>query len=216
VEVVLSRVLSAVGYHQPPVYYVDRFVLEDPWGLRDEAGGRFRLKTPALKDRGGWAWQQNAAVGTPEYQGLLVILLLFDSSDLKNANNTVYDHQAGTRVERWLVVRDLGTALGSTGRVIPRKNDAAVFARQRFITGVRDGYVEFAYRGWHQELVRQRIRPADVVWACDLLARLDDRQWSDAFRAGGYTPEAAARFITTLRARIRDGRRLGRVANETR
>src|SRR5579871_414457 len=32
VEVVLSRVLSAVGYHQPPVYYVEHFTLTDDKG----------------------------------------------------------------------------------------------------------------------------------------------------------------------------------------
>jgi hypothetical protein len=45
VEVALSRVLSAVGYHQPPVYYVQSFILEDPFGSRTEPGGRFRLET---------------------------------------------------------------------------------------------------------------------------------------------------------------------------
>src|SRR5687767_12616730 len=43
VEVAVSRVLSAVGYHQPPVYFVKSFTLEDPFGSRIEAGGRFRL-----------------------------------------------------------------------------------------------------------------------------------------------------------------------------
>ena len=39
VEVALSRVLSAVGYHQPPVYYLRTFTLEDPFGRRTEPGG---------------------------------------------------------------------------------------------------------------------------------------------------------------------------------
>jgi len=37
---------------------------------------------------------------------------------------------------------------------------------------------------------------------------LSDEQWSDAFRAGGYTPEVAGRFIRSLKAKIEQGRRL--------
>ncbi len=93
VEVVLSRVLSAVGYHQPPVYFVPSFAMTDASGTHQEPGGRFRLKVSALTKRGDWSWQQNPFVGTRPYQGLLVILAMFDSSDLKNVNNTLYEMQ---------------------------------------------------------------------------------------------------------------------------
>src|SRR5688572_5924692 len=52
VEVVVSRLLSAIGYHQPPVYYLPSFTLKDDWGTHVEVGGRFRLKEPTLKDMG--------------------------------------------------------------------------------------------------------------------------------------------------------------------
>jgi hypothetical protein len=42
-----------------------------------------------------------------------------------------------------------------------------------------------------------------------LLGRLSDRQWQDAFRAGGYEPDVAARFIRVLRHKLEVGRRLG-------
>lgn len=96
IEVVLSRVLAAVGYHQPPVYFLKSFRLDDDAGTRVEAGGRFRLKVKRLKDRGEWSWQENPFVGTKPYQGLLVILLMFNSSDLKNSNNTLYESRGRT------------------------------------------------------------------------------------------------------------------------
>jgi hypothetical protein len=207
VEVVLSRVLSAVGYHQPPVYYLRSFTLEDDWGAHVEPGGRFRLKDQALKDRGEWSWQQNPFVGTKPYQGLLVILMMFNSSDLKNSNNTLYEQRSGAGIERWYVVRDIGGSLGTTGRLAPQKNDPDAFDRHPFITGIRNGYVEFHYRGWHQELLR-RITPDDVAWASNLLSGLSDRQWHDAFRAGGYSPQVAARFIRTLQNKFAIGQRL--------
>ena len=59
------------------------------------------------------------------------------------------------------------------------------------------------------------LRPDDVAWASELLGRLDDGQWQDAFRAGGYTSADAARFIRTLKRRIADGRRLAATAMAT-
>lgn len=202
IEVVLSRVLEAIGYHQPPVYYMPSFVCRDDWGTHLEAGGRFRVKDPSLKDRGEWSWQNNPFIGTRPYQGLLVVLLLFNSSDLKNANNTLYEHRTGDLVEPWYVVRDLGTSLGETGRWAPRRGDAARLAASPFITGTRNGFVVFAYRGWHQELVRQRITTGDVRWAAAQLAGLSDRQWRDAFLAGGFTPAAAQPFLDAIQSRI--------------
>ena len=116
VEVALGRVLTAVGYHQPPVYFLRSFKMADASGTHIEPGGRFRLHDHQLKDRGKWVWQQNPFVGTKPYQGLLAILMLFNSTDLKNANNTLYEFRpAEGRVEMWYVVRDLGAALGETG-----------------------------------------------------------------------------------------------------
>ncbi len=52
IEVTLSRVLSAVGYHQPPVYFLPRLSFVDAKGVHVEPGGRFRLTEKSLKHRG--------------------------------------------------------------------------------------------------------------------------------------------------------------------
>ena len=209
VEVVLSRVLSAIGYHQPPVYFLPSFTMVDASGRHAEPGGRFRLHEPSLKDEGPWSWQQNPFVGTRPYQGLLVVLMMFDSSDLKNVNNTLYEvKKPGDDIDRWYVVRDLGTALGETGRRAPKRSDPSLFERNGFIADVQDGFVRFDYHGFHQELVRHRITPDDVAWACELVAGLTDRQWHDAFRAGGYEPAIADRFIRRIQQRIENGQQL--------
>jgi hypothetical protein len=211
-EVVLSRILSAVGYHQPPVYYLPSFTLRDTFGSRTEPGGRFRLDHRALRDRGEWSWQENPFVGSTPYQGLLVILLMFNSSDLKNSNNTLYEIRGpGRNPERRYVVRDLGIALGATGVVRPQRSDPALFEQLGFIRGVADGYVAFEYAGRHQELVRRRITVADVRWAAALLGQLTDRQWRDAFRAGGYADVEADRFIRRLGDKIAEAKHVGAV-----
>jgi hypothetical protein len=205
IEVVLSRVLSAVGYHQPPVYFLPSFPLTDTFGTRHEPGGRFRLNPPALKERGAWDWQDNPFVGTTPYRGLLVILIMFNSSDLKNSNNSVFEYTTDGAVERWYVVRDLGSALGSTSRIRPVRGDADQFAALPFLAGLHNGYVRFGYTGWHERLVRDRITPDDVRWASGLLAQLSEAQWRDAFRAGGYDAAVAEPFIRRLREKIAEG-----------
>jgi len=71
IEVTLSRVLSAVGYYQPPVYFLPRLSITDAKGTHVEPGGRFRLTDKSIKNTGDWSWQQNPFVGTRPYQGLL-------------------------------------------------------------------------------------------------------------------------------------------------
>jgi hypothetical protein len=215
-EVVLSRVLSALGYHQPPVYYLPSFRMRDGSSVHMERGGRFRLDLTSLQDQGEWSWQQNPFIGQQPYQGLLVILLLFNSSDLKNSNNTIYEYSSApgrSAPVRWYVVRDLGDALGRTGRISPQRNNIGAFAQTRFITGERRGFVEFDYHGVNKELVTNRITREDVRWAAALASGLTERQWRDAFRAGGYAPDVAARFIEILRARIADAQRVGAIAS---
>jgi hypothetical protein len=210
VEVVLSRVLSALGYHQPPVYHLAHFKITDDTGTHDQGNARFRPKIKELKEMGDWAWQQNPFVGTKPYQGLLVILLMFNSSDLKNVNNSLYEYTPKhDDPQTWYVVRDLGTALGETAKLTPRRNDPELFARHKFITGIHDDFVEFNYQGWHKELIRNRITTADVVWAADLLGKLTDTQWDEAFKSAGYEPEPAQAFIKVLKERIEEGRHIG-------
>jgi len=214
IEVTLSRVLSAVGYHQPPVYFLRSLSISDGRGTHLEPGGRFRLTDKSLKHVGEWSWEQNPFVGTRPYQGLLVILMMFNSSDVKNENNALYEvKHGGGQPERWYVVRDLGTALGETGRLAPQRGDPDIFAREPFITSVKDGFVQFNYHGWHQELFR-RITPEDVAWASEWLSKLSDQQWSDAFRAGGYKPAIADRFIGRLHEKIAEGRRFGELVTQ--
>src|SRR5687767_4580436 len=208
VEVVVSRLLSAVGYRQPPVYFLPAFTLKEDFGKKVEIGGRFRPKIDGLKEVGAWDWAENPFVGTKEYQGLIVLLMMFNSTDLKNSNNSLYEHKEGDFVEQWYVARDVGSALGDTNRMAPRKNHADSFEQMPFVLGVSNGFVEFAYNGWYKNLVRERIKPQEVAWASNLLGQLSDKQMQDAFRAAGYDPDVAGRFISKLREKIQQGRSL--------
>jgi hypothetical protein len=209
VEVTLSRLLSAVGYHQPPIYFLRAFTLKDDFGKRVEVGGRFRLKDPAMKETGSWQWDDNPFVGTKPYQGLIVLLMMFNSTDLKSSNNSLYEFRDGDLVKQYYLARDLGAALGDTNQISPRKNDPDSFEKVPFLLGATGGKVQFAYSGWYKNLVRERITPEEVAWASELLGSLSEQQWADAFRAGGYEPAVANRFIAKLKEKIAEGRALG-------
>jgi hypothetical protein len=211
VEVVMSRVLSAVGYHQPPVYYLPRWTLASGISQHVESEARFRPKHAGLKDEGPWSWQENPFIGTRPYNGLRVLMLILNESDLKNSNNTLYavakSADTPTAARQWYVVRDIGTALGEFGRLDPTRNDPGKFERTRFIKRVKNGVVDFDYDGRHQELA-DHISPADVRWTCDLLSRLSVEQWRDAFRAAGYDATLADRFIVRIKSKIIEGQLL--------
>ena len=65
-------------------------------------------------------------------------------------------------------------------------------------------YVQFDWRGRHGVLL-EHITPEDVEWICSRLQALTDAQWQDAFRAGGYAPELADRFISRFKQKIAEG-----------
>ena len=205
-ETLMSHVLSALGYHQPPVYYLANFKLARGGRVSHVEGGRFRLSVPSLRSLGPWEWETNLLAETKPYQGLLVILVMFNSADLKNSNNSIYEWTpADGPPRRWYVVRDLGTSLGATGRLDPTPNRPDVFERRPFVIGVKNGYVEFDYHAIHGDLVRHRITPDDVRWASRLVGRLSEAQWNEAFRGAGYEPTVADRFIRRLQQKIREG-----------
>jgi hypothetical protein len=209
VEVVMSRLLSAVGYHQPPVYYLPRWTIKG--GPSSASAGGSVRRSHSAERRGEWSWQENPFIGTQPYDGLRVLMMILNQSDLKNSNNTLYQVEersdAPNAPQRWYVVRDIGAALGETGRYYPRRNNLAAFEQIPFIKSVKHDAVNFNYHGRHQELA-DHITPADVRWMCDLLARLSVEQWRDAFRAGGYGPATSSRFITRIRQKVAEGQAL--------
>jgi hypothetical protein len=211
-EVVSSRIVWALGYMQPPSYYVPRLAVSLPDGTRDEGAARLRPSVEWLEPRGDWSWHKNPFVATPEFRGLLVLMMVLNSTDLKDANNVVYlaRRESATPV-LWYSVKDLGATLGDTGRFGPTRGDVVGFEKHGFLDDLRgesSPYVRFTFNGRHQELLRD-LRPEDVAWTCERLAKLTDAQWRDAFAAGGYAPEITDRYVARIKAKIREGLALG-------
>jgi hypothetical protein len=211
-EVVVSRVLWAVGYHQPLIYHVPQWTLVRDGKDSLLSRARFRLEPAFQNKTGEWSWRRNAFIGTRELAGLYVLMVLFNNWDLKTAQNAIYEvTEDGKEPERWYMVRDLGASLGrSAWLTFGTKDNPDDFDRERFIDGVEGNRVRFAFEGgWLEPHLHSSVTPDDVRWICGLLSRISAKQWSDAFRAAGYSERDAQPFIRRMREKLAEGLRAG-------
>jgi hypothetical protein len=218
-EVVISRLLWGIGFHQPPTYYIRDWELT---GAKDGNGpqpaARFRPGMQGYKVEGDWSWFENPFVGTVPYQGLIAVNALLNNWDFKTNNNKVYvrrDDNAGGPSHLY-VVRDLGASLGrssqpallrATGFIRAKsgsKNDIDDFESQGYVKLGSDGRPEFDYKGIRRDLL-DHVSVDGVTWACRLMSRLSDKQYSDAFRAANYSPDVTVRYIKKIRQKIAEG-----------
>jgi hypothetical protein len=203
-EVSVSRILWALGYHQPVVYYLTDWKLAGDW--KDEGvPARFRLESDH-EDGGDWQWGDNPFASSRPLRGLIAVNLLLANWDLKTSNNRVY-RMRGTNGARRFVVQDLGASLGKF-RAFPTltgtRNEVDDFEGTALVKEVNGSKVLLDFHGRRTGVIEQ-MEVADVVWACELLNRLSDAQLDDAFEAAGYEPSVRKRFVTKVRAKIREG-----------
>ncbi len=214
-EVTTSRILWAMGFHQPANYFVHQFTLTGAdAGIKETA--RFRSDLDQWRPVGEWSWYDNQYLNTPQFRGLIVAQLVLNNWDLKTPNNRFYEAiDPSTRPRRQFMVRDVGSSLGHS-RQFPlfkilgtpgaqgSKNDVGGFEEQGFIKETDGNRVSFDYRGMNQALVN-RVTVRDVIWACELLAKNPDGHWQAAFRAGAYSQEHADRYIKKIKEKIAQG-----------
>lgn len=213
-EVVASRILWAIGFHQPPTYYVTSWTLTGGPKPGPQEPGRFRPELSTYRkvlDR--WEFDEHPLANTRQMKGLLVAQMMLNNWDLKDSNNKVIEMDGGEGgVRRVYVVRDLGASLGSNEQAKwlrwmgiraqqGSKNDLQGFLESGFIESVENGRVKFSYSGPNKPLV-SNITVEDVRWTAELMSRLSDQQWNDAFRAAGYSEADSARFIAKFKEKI--------------
>jgi hypothetical protein len=202
-EVVSSRLVWALGYHQLPQYAVGRWVMKGGELGGTMPAGRFRRDEPGYDNVGDWSWHENPFVGTQAYKGLLVLMIMLNNSDLKPAQNRIYEVTgAGEQKRRLYVVSDLGLSWGESGINDPKRGDIDAFERQGFIKSINGNKVEFDQKNLRAELFDQ-ITPADLRWIGQRMSRITDKQWRDMFRAAAYDDEALInRFVTRMKQKI--------------
>jgi hypothetical protein len=214
-EVVASRLLWALGYHQPPAYLVTAWELTGKQSGR-QGVSRFRRVSADQKVVSDWSWDDNPFEETQPFKGLIVANLMLNNWDWKTSNNKVYVAADGNPGHPIYVVRDLGASLGKT--TFPQflkwtplrkgkqgsRNNLEHFEEQDFIKRVEGDRITFHYKGVNTHLV-ETLTVQDVVWTCRLMSRLSAQQWDDAFRAAAYPLADRQRFIAKLKSKIDQG-----------
>jgi hypothetical protein len=215
-ETVATRIVWAMGYHTDEDYFVGRVHIDGMAG-GDAVNVRFKRRHHGFKDAGLWSWENNPFVGTRELDGLKVLMVLMNNWDLKVANNKVVrpDKKSGKDSnERIYYVGDLGATFGKTGSLVHElhfpndppagtKDKPAEYTHQAFIEGVRDRTVRFHYKGKDPSALKG-ISIDNARWMGSMLARLSDKQLTDAFRAGGYSQPETSMLVRAMRERINE------------
>jgi hypothetical protein len=202
-EVAASRLLWAIGYFTEITYLVPCVEIE---GKGTFENVRYEARPEQIKRLGEWKWDGNPFLGTPEFQGLKVMMLLLGNWDIKDANNLILlrrDETSGSN-QLLYVISDLGATFGKTeGLLTGSRNKPEDYVKDKFIKGVKDNRVEFDYGGKRGEIFRD-ITVEQARWVGTLLSRLSEEQIKDAFRAANYTEDQLQTLTGAVRKRIHE------------
>ena len=204
-ETAATRLVWAAGYYADPTYLVPRVHIE---GKGDFENARFEARGTGVKRLDQrWDWEKNPFVGTKELAGLKVLMALMNNWDIQNHNNNVLliDNQAsGEQVAQYMDT-DLGASFAKEGNILghTRGRPDQYISDTKFVSGVKNGRVEFDYHGKNQNLLKD-ITVEQAKWIGRILLQLSDQQISDAFRAANYTPDQIQRMTQVVRARINE------------
>jgi hypothetical protein len=181
-----NRLLWAAGYETEIAYLIPHLVI-DGKGAFDNV--RLEARPKGVKRSGNWSWEENPFKGTPQFQGLKIMMLLINNWDMKDENNEILatrDEATGEDEVRY-IISDLGGSFGKTGGVISRsRNKPSDYVKANFIEKVNGETIAFHYGGKNKKLF-ENISIADARWLSSRLNRLSDEQIKDAFRAANYS-----------------------------
>ena len=233
-ETFAVRVAHACGYFAEVTHYVAEGTIDGAASLtraRSCIGddcrfveARFELEDPNVRMHFGehsWSWDDNPFVGTPQLSGLKIVVMLLSNWDTKDrrdvargSNTAIFEHRSRPfgREARYLIT-DWGGAMGKWGtNVVSRGRwDPDGFEAQtaQFVTGVKDGIVQFGYVGQRTADVAYDIPVEHVRWFHPHANRVTEPLLREGLLASGATEEEATRFARALVERIRQ---LGKVS----
>lgn len=233
-EVFASRLVWATGYYVEATYFVPAGRIEGVTRLTrakkyvatngNFTDARFELKEKGIKklnQQESWRWDTNPFVGSKEFNGLRLLVLLtsnWDSKDQRDAgrgSNTAIFKVKETGEERYLIT-DWGGTMGKWGSYFSREKwDCRGYQRQNqeFITSARNDRLEFGYKGQRTSDVTIGIRVSDVRWLMQYLGRITDQQLREALEASGATSEEVGCFLVAVRERIEQLKRIAEIAS---
>jgi hypothetical protein len=219
-----ARLVSAVGYFAIPTYFVASGTVQGVGPLKRARAhvnvhGRFwnasfeRYLDPGtihwLGDARSWSWSSNPFVGTPELNGLKILVMLLsdwdnkDARDIKRGSNTAILVYPGG--ETHYAVVDWGGSMGEWGGYLQRdKWQCGDYRRQThdFVRGVRDNEIQWGYSGQHTKGFTEGVHLNDVHWLLGYLGRISDAQLREGLVSSGASRAGADCFVKAIRNRI--------------
>ena len=205
-EVVASRLLWGIGYHQPPIYYLAEWQAEKATSPNPQLPARFREKDARLpRPRDATApgrTTRTRSSARAQLNGLLVA-----AGDARQLGSQGRAERASTRSRSRSKARGAGTSRATSAR---RSAAPACSTRRAATRGLRADAVH------HRRRQRPRARStiAAGTTCCSTTSRRPtcagsasgcqrsrDAQWHDAFRAGGYPPADRRPFHPPARSR---------------
>jgi hypothetical protein len=195
-----NRLLWAAGYETEIAYLVPNLTIIGK-GTFDNV--RLEARPKDVKRIGIWKWNDNPFKGTPELQGLKIMMALINNWDMKDDNNQILATKGETTGgELRYIISDLGGSFGKTGGIISRsRNKPSDYENASFVKSVKGGRVDIHFGGKNKELFRD-VTVNDAKWIGSWLGRLSDEQIKDAFRAANYTSEEVEQLARAVRERI--------------
>ncbi|HEY8561680.1 MAG TPA: hypothetical protein VIL74_14995 [Pyrinomonadaceae bacterium] len=200
-ETAATRLLWAIGYRTEINYLLPRLEIRTIGNYKNV---RLEARPDNIKRLEKWSWTDNPFAGTNEFEGLKIMMAMFNNWDIKDENTAVLkDGDA-----HYYIISDLGATFGklpeeSGGKSGRTVNKPEHYAEAKFIRQVRDGMIELDYRGKADNIIKG-VKVEHGRWLADLLLQLSDRQIEDAFRAANYEPEDVKLLAQAFKARIKE------------
>jgi len=210
------RLLWGMGYLTEVNYLVPRMTIP---GKGTFTNVRLEARPDNWKREGEWQWKQNPFTGTPQFQGLKIMMALINNWDLKDSNNVIIKQRGDDELR--YVISDLGAAFGHASstpilwRITRSRNNPEKYVKSNFFEKVKGDRVVLHFGGKNRGLMKD-IRVDDAQWVAGLLSQLSDQQIRDAFRAANYTQPQINVLAREVRERtnelvsLRPGVQIGR------
>jgi len=221
-----TRLAAALGYYAEPTFFIAAGHMDGVANLGRASGfiqkngdftwASFERFEPPLRFLEGeaWAWSGNPFDGTPQLNGLKILMMLLSNWDNKDARNSIRGSNLGILEDgsKWIYfVDDWGQSLGRWGESYSQTSefDCAGYSEQspEFVSSASGGEIRFGYRGQHTTDFTSGIQASDVAWLMQYLGRINDEQLRAGLAASGATSEEAGCFTAAIRDRIEQLRR---------
>ena len=214
------RLLWGVGYLTEVNYLVPRVTIP---GKGTFTNVRFEARPEAWDRVTEWKWKRNPFTGTPEFQGLKIMMALINNWDLKDSNNQIVKIEGQNGNELRYIISDLGATFGHASttplfwRLTRSRNNPTNYAKSKFFKKVKGNRVELHFGGKNSGIMKD-IDIDDAQWMASWLSQLSDGQLRDAFRAANYRPDEINLLAREVRERtnellsLRPGVQFGRTA----